>query len=57
MIEPGEFHEETAEFVIPREIKSALICTYIHNPKCPKDPPGWGANSFVDINAAENNGD
>ena len=52
IIEPGETHRETQEFIVSRETKYVLIYTYFYNyaysPKSPK-PEGWAATSFCDL--------
>ena len=31
VVEPGELHQETCEFIISSEVKSVLVYTYFHN--------------------------
>ena len=52
VIEPGESHRETYEFVISRETTSVLVYTYFHNSKYSPESQraeGWAATSFYDI--------
>ena len=52
IIEPGESHRETQEFIVSRQVKYVLIYTYFHNsiysPKS-QNAEGWAATSFYDI--------
>ena len=52
IIEPGEAHRETQEFIVSRQTKYVLVYTYFHNSKySPKsqNAEGWTATSFCDI--------
>ncbi len=51
IIEPGETHQETVEFVVSTEIESVLIYTYFFNPRFhqARSAQGWGATSVHDI--------
>lgn len=52
IIEPGETHRETQEFIVSRETKYVLVythfCNYTHSPKSQNDE-GWTTISFYDI--------
>ena len=48
-IEPGESHQEVAEFVIPNCVRSVLICTHVSNPEHPNGPETWNASTFLDL--------
>ena len=56
VIEPGESHTETFEFMVPAsEFSSVLIYTYFYNPESGPDAgtaEGWAATSLHDIMAA-----
>ena len=52
LIEPGESHQETVEFVIGRDVESVLIYTYFYNSRhTPASPAaeGWGASTVYDM--------
>ena len=52
VVEPGESHQETVEFVIPDYVGSVLIYTYFYNPTFRQGSgtaEGWGATSAYDI--------
>ena len=52
VIEPGESHPETFEFIVTREIKSVMIYTYFHNPKFSQGGQmgqGWVATTIHDM--------
>ena len=53
VVEPGESHEETFEFVIREsDYKSVLIYTYFYNPRYRKNADsaeGWAATTVYDI--------
>ncbi len=52
LIEPGESHQETVEFVIGRDVESVLIYTYFYNSRYTSASPsaeGWGAATVSDM--------
>ncbi len=50
IVEPGESHHETYEFIVSREVTSAMVYTYFYNSRYPKSPSeGWGASTVDDI--------
>ena len=49
VIEPGESHQETCEFIVARGIRTVLVDTYMYNSKRPAVPEGWGTTSVFDI--------
>ena len=52
IVEPGESHSETFEFVVATEIESAIIYTYFYNPQHSLQPisaEGWYATAIYDI--------
>ncbi len=48
IIEPGESHQETYEFIMSKDVESVLIDTYFYNPHS-STPEGWGATTVHDI--------
>lgn len=50
IVEPGESHQETCEFIVSREVQSVIIYTYFYNSRVPQVPQGWGATAIHDIN-------
>ena len=52
IIEPGETHRETQEFIVSRQAKYVRVythfCNYTHSPKSQNDE-GWTTISFYDI--------
>ncbi len=48
IVEPGESHQETYEFIVPRDVESVLAYTYYWNPRS-SIPEGWGATTVHDI--------
>ena len=54
IVEPGESHQETCEFIISGEIRTVLVDTYMYNSKRPAVPEGWGTTSAYDILSANN---
>lgn len=52
IIEPGETHRETFEFIVSTEIKAVMVYSYfensIHSQK-PQTAEGWGATTIYDI--------
>ncbi len=53
IVEPGEMHQETCEFIVPRDVESAIIYSYFYNSRVPQVPQGWGATTVYDISAHE----
>ena len=49
IIEPGESHQETCEFIVTTGVETVLIDTFFHNPRHPAIPQGWGVTSIYDI--------
>lgn len=48
IIEPGETHQETFEFIVSTGVRSVMIYTYFYNPRS-TEPRGWGASTVYDI--------
>ena len=51
IVEPGEMHQETCEFIVPRDVESAIIYSYFYNSRVPQVPQGWGATTVYDMSA------
>ena len=51
IVEPGETHQETCEFIVTSEVASVLAYTYFYNPRQPHVPEGWGVTTAYDIMA------
>ena len=52
IIEPGESHQETCEFIISVDVQSVLVHTYFYNSRHSpgsQSAQGWGATTFHDI--------
>ncbi len=52
IVEPGESHSETFEFVVATEIESVIIYTYFYNPQHspePRSTEGWYTTAIYDI--------
>lgn len=49
IVEPGESHQETCEFIVSREVQSVILYTYFYNSRVPQVPQGWGATAIHDI--------
>ena len=50
IVEPGESHHETYEFIVSRDATSVMVYTYFYNSRFPKSPSeGWGASTVHDI--------
>ena len=52
VIEPGESHTETVEFIVEREVQTVLIYSYFHNSTSSENSQnteGWEANTIYDI--------
>ena len=54
IVEPGEMHQETCEFIVPNDVGSAIIYSYFYNSKIPQVPQGWGATTVLDMDVREN---
>ncbi len=51
VVEPGESHQETCEFIVSRDITSVMIYTYFSNPMYSprsQSSEGWYATTFYD---------
>ena len=48
IVEPGESHPETFEFILPRRYGSVMVYTYFYNPISQR-PPGWAATKVYDM--------
>ena len=52
IVEPGESHPETYEFIVSKNVEAVIIYTYFHNPRfSPSDRSGegWVATTVYDI--------
>ena len=49
IVEPGESHQETCEFIVTTGVDTVLIDTFFYNPRQPAIPQGWGTTSVYDI--------
>ena len=50
IVEPGESHHETYEFIASKDATSVMVYTYFYNSRFPKSPSeGWGAATVHDI--------
>lgn len=50
IVEPGESHQETYEFIVSREVTSVMVYAYFYNSRYPQSPSeGWGATTVHDI--------
>ena len=52
VVEPGESHAETLEFIVPADVGSVLIYTYFYNQAAARSPgaaEGWAATTVHDI--------
>ncbi|MCY4436749.1 MAG: hypothetical protein OXE05_05375 [Chloroflexi bacterium] len=49
IVEPGESHQETCEFIVSQGVQSVIIYTYFYNSRVPQVPQGWGATAIHDI--------
>ena len=52
IVEPGESHPETYEFIVSMDVESVIIYTYFYNPavsRSPSAPEGWAATTVHDI--------
>ena len=53
IVEPGESHPETYEFIVSRKFRSVLVYTYFYNPAYSEGAgvaQGWHATTVYDIN-------
>lgn len=60
IVEPGESHPETYEFIVSRKFRSVLVYTYFYNPAYSEGAgvaQGWHLTSVYDINNCERSGD
>ena len=52
LVEPGEIHHETAEFIVMSSVESVLVYSYFRNPSFRTDSKsvqGWTATSLYDM--------
>ena len=52
VVEPGESHPETYEFIVSTAVESVMIYTYFYNPRFPQriqSAEGWGATTIYDF--------
>ena len=52
VVEPGETHPESIEFIISKSVESVILHTYFYNPKSSSDAraaEGWGRTSVLDM--------
>ncbi len=52
VVEPGELHPETFEFIVSEEVKSVIVYTYLYNStysEGSRSAEGWGATTVLDI--------
>ena len=50
IVEPGESHQETYEFIVSTLVESVIVYTYYYNPRGASEAPeGWGAATVYDI--------
>ena len=52
VIEPGEHHDETCEFIVTADVRSVIIYAYFYNPPptyTARSAEGWGATLIHDI--------
>ena len=52
VVEPGESHTETVEFIVGKEVHTALIYSYFHNStfsENSQNTEGWDASTIYDI--------
>ncbi len=48
IVEPGEVHRETFEFMVSKEVEAVMVYTYFYNPG-PSRTLGWGTATVHDI--------
>ena len=56
IVEPGERHPETCEFIVPVEVNSVIIYTYFYNSRFSESsstPEGWSATTVYDIMSSD----
>ena len=52
IVEPGESHQESCEFIVSADVRSVVIYAYFHNARSGRDDhasEGWGATTVYDI--------
>ncbi len=50
IVEPGESHRETYEFIVSSDVASIMVYTYFYNSEFPQSPSeGWGAATVHDM--------
>ena len=50
IVEPGESHQETYEFIASTDVESVIVYTYYYNSRGGSEAPvGWGATTVYDI--------
>ena len=52
VVEPGESHPESYDFIVSRAVKTVMIYTYFYNPRFSPSAPsseGWVASTVYDI--------
>lgn len=49
IVEPGESHQETWEFIVSKDVETVIIYTYFYNSRVPQASQGWGATAILDI--------
>lgn len=60
IVEPGESHPETYEFIVSKEVRSVLVYTYFYNTAHSEGAgvaQGWHVTTVYDINNCERSGD
>ena len=56
IVEPGESHHETYEFIVSKDVTSIMVYAYFYNSRFPKSPAeGWGAATVHDILGSTSN--
>ena len=52
IVEPGESHQESCEFIVSADVRSVVIYSYFYNARSGESaqaPEGWGATTVYDI--------
>ena len=50
IVEPGESHRETYEFIVSKDVTSIMVYAYFYNSRFPQSPAeGWGATTVHDM--------
>ena len=49
IVEPGESHQETCEFIVSKGVQSVIIYVFFYNSRVPPVPEGWGATVIHDL--------